>query len=347
MALHRGRIDLLEEHLRRDPGILGRTFRWEEIYPPELGCHDEVLATHGTPLKGATLLHMAVDYDEFEIAEWLLARGMRADAKAAVDEDGFGGHTALFSTVVSQPNFWMNYQGGWAHSRKPLEARFTRLLLDHGADPNVRASLRKQLHPGYGPDTLHEYRDVTPLGWGAAHNRIFVSEPAMASSARLGAGIPSDSPVGRSVLIPTRRQEQPVKALMPLVVLLGAVLVAACAREAPGPEAAVEILSPADGDSVSLPLTIRLGAAGVEVVPATGQVEPGKGHHHLILDGDVPSDTVALPSPPVAIHLGTGAVEYTIDSLAPGPHRVIAVFAAGNHVAMRDVRRDTVHFIVR
>jgi hypothetical protein len=60
MALHRGRIDLLEEHLRRDPGLLRRTFSHEEIYPPGMGCHDEVLATHGTPLAGATLLHMCV-----------------------------------------------------------------------------------------------------------------------------------------------------------------------------------------------------------------------------------------------------------------------------------------------
>ena len=109
MALHRGRIDLLEEHLRRDPGLLHRTFTHEEIYPPELGCHDEILATHGTPLAGTTLLHMCVDYDEIEIARWLLERGMDVNARAAVDSDGFGGHTALFATVVSQPNFWMNH----------------------------------------------------------------------------------------------------------------------------------------------------------------------------------------------------------------------------------------------
>jgi hypothetical protein len=175
MALHRGRIDLLEQHLRRDPGLLRRTFTHEEIYPPDLNCHDEVLATHGTPLAGATLLHMCVDYDEMEIAQWLLDCGMDVNAKAAVDKDGFGGHTALFATVVSQPNFWMNYQ------RRPQVAPFTQLLLDRGAEPNVRASLRKQLHPGYGPDTLHEYRDVTPLSWGQRfHRRVFVSEPAMA-----------------------------------------------------------------------------------------------------------------------------------------------------------------------
>jgi len=174
MAVHRGRIDLFEKHLRRDPSLLSRTFSIEEIYPPEFGCHDEVLATHGTPLSGTTLLHMCVDYDEMEIARWLLERGMNVDAKAAVDADGFGGHTALFATVVSQPNFWMN------HQNRPQVAPLTQLLLDHGADPNVRASLRKQLHPGYGPDTMHEYRDVTPLSWGERfHRKVFVSAPAM------------------------------------------------------------------------------------------------------------------------------------------------------------------------
>jgi hypothetical protein len=173
MALHRGRIDLLEAHLARDPRLLERTFSHQEIYPPDLGCHDEVLATHGTPLAGATLLHMCVDYGELDIARWLLDRGMDPDATAAVDADGFGGHTALFATVVSQPNFWMNYSKG------PQVAPFAELLLDRGADPNARASLRKQLHPGYGPDTLHEYRDVTPLAWGRRfHRPVFVSQQA-------------------------------------------------------------------------------------------------------------------------------------------------------------------------
>jgi hypothetical protein len=181
MALHRGRLDLLEDHLRRDPGLLRRTFTYEEIFPPTLGCHDDPLATQGTPLAGTTLLHMCVDYDEMEIAQWLLAREMNIDARAAVDTDGFGGHTALFATVVSQPNFWMNYGG------RPQVAPFTQLLLDHGADPNVRASLRKQLHPGYGPDTVHEYRDVTPLSWGERfHAKIFVSAPAMRLIAERG-----------------------------------------------------------------------------------------------------------------------------------------------------------------
>jgi hypothetical protein len=185
MALHRGRIDHLEQHLQRDPDLLSRTFTNEEIYPPELGCHDDVLATQGTPLAGTTLLTLCADYDELEIAQWLLDRGADPNARAAVDADGFGGHTALFATVVSQPNFWMNYK------QRPQIAPFAQLLLDHGADPNIRASLRKRLHPGYGPEydveRTYEYRDVTPLSWGERFNaKVFVSKPAMQLIAERG-----------------------------------------------------------------------------------------------------------------------------------------------------------------
>src|SRR5260370_27845784 len=77
MALHRGRLDLLEDHLRRDPGLLRRTFSHAEIFPPDLGCQKEpVSETQGTPLAGATLLHLSVDYDEMEIARCLIAKAM-------------------------------------------------------------------------------------------------------------------------------------------------------------------------------------------------------------------------------------------------------------------------------
>lgn len=174
MALHRGRLDLLEEHLRRDPDLLGRRFAWEEIFPPEMGCHDEVLATHGTPLRGTTLLHICADYGEMEIARRLLDRGADVNVRATVDEDGFGGHTALFSTVVSQANFWMKH-----YSREP-EAWFTKLFLEHGAEVNVRASLRKELHPGYEIPGMFEYRDVTPVSWGERfHFKKLVNEKAL------------------------------------------------------------------------------------------------------------------------------------------------------------------------
>jgi len=174
MALHRGRIDLLEEHLLRDPQMVKRTFSHEEIYPPELGCSaDHSYALHGTPLEGTTLLHICVDFDEIEIARWLIEHGADVNAKAEIDADGFGGHTPLFGCVVSQAYI----------CRRQQDAEFARLLLDHGADPNARASLRKQLR--FVPDeSMHEYRDVTPISWGerfhgpGSHGHTWVSRPA-------------------------------------------------------------------------------------------------------------------------------------------------------------------------
>lgn len=177
MAVHRGRMDLLEEHLRREPGLVTRTFSHREIYPPELGCDaDESLALHGTPLADGTLLHLCVDCDEMEIARWLIERGADVNAKAAVDPEGFGGHTALFGCVVSQP-----YRVGLRR-----DDAFARLLLDHGGDPNVRASLRKRLR-FVTDETMHEYREVTPLAWGQRfHDQAWVSQPAMRLIAERG-----------------------------------------------------------------------------------------------------------------------------------------------------------------
>jgi len=61
---------------------------------------------------------------------------------------------------------------------------FARLLLDHGADLTIRASLRKQLHEGYAPkyDTSkpYEYRNMTAVEWGQQfHANVFVSQPAI------------------------------------------------------------------------------------------------------------------------------------------------------------------------
>jgi hypothetical protein len=175
MAVHRGRIDLLEAHLRRDPGLLARTYSLDEIYPLELGCHPD-WRLHGTPLAGATLLHLCVDNDELDLARWLLDRGADANAKAAIDADGFGGHTPLFDCVVSQP----------CRVGLRRDDAFARLLLDRGADPNARASLRKQMQDTED-DSMYEYHDVTPLSWGERfRHREWVSAAVMRLIAERG-----------------------------------------------------------------------------------------------------------------------------------------------------------------
>jgi hypothetical protein len=184
MALHRGRIDMLEAHLARDPNLLTQTFDKADVYPLAPACYAEPYTAQGTPAHGTTLLHIAAYFDEVEIGEWLIDRGMDPDVRSAVDADGFGGYTALFNTVVSQHNFWVNYGKG-----QPDDARFTRLLLDRGASPNIRASLRHRLEQGHGGGALRDYRDVTPLSWADGFvDKIFVSRESMRLVAAKGGG---------------------------------------------------------------------------------------------------------------------------------------------------------------
>lgn len=150
MAFHRGSVADLEKHLRRDPSLLARRFTLREIYPPEVGCpDDERTGMHWTPIAGTTLLHLAIDFEEREIFEWLLAQGADIDARATVDAQGFGGHTPLFNAVLSHP-------GG--------NATFARALLERGADTQVRVSLRKFLDWCEEP-RWHEARGVTAAEW--------------------------------------------------------------------------------------------------------------------------------------------------------------------------------------
>jgi hypothetical protein len=170
MAVHRGRIDLLESHRQRDADLFRRTFSMDQIYPVELGCTPED-GIHGTPLAGATLLHMAIDYGELAIVEWLLAQGTPVDVRAATDADGFGGHTPLFGAAVS---YMHRVCGGHPEYDS---TKFVRLLLDRGADLNVRVALRKR---DYDDNILKEYRDVTPVSWAERyHDPRVVSRAAV------------------------------------------------------------------------------------------------------------------------------------------------------------------------
>lgn len=165
MAFHRGDVASLERHLRHDPSLLARRFTLREIYPPEVGrLHGEPSGMHWTPIDGTTLLHLSVDFYEREIFEWLLARGADVNARATIDDEGFGGHTPLFNTVVCGP---------WG------DEAFARALLDRGASPDVRADLRKFLdwraEPGW-----HVARNVTAAEWGREFpERGWVNEAAL------------------------------------------------------------------------------------------------------------------------------------------------------------------------
>jgi hypothetical protein len=123
---------------------------------------------------------------------------------------------------------------------------------------------------------------------------------------------------------------------------------AAAGADSPRMAQRVEILTPANGDTVASDIRVTLGTTGVTIIQANNLVEEGRGHHHLFLDADVtPPDVAIPPATAQIIHLGTGATEYTFAGVAPGPHRIIAVVAYGNHVPMAGTMTDTVNVVVR
>jgi len=120
--------------------------------------------------------------------------------------------------------------------------------------------------------------------------------------------------------------------------------VAAPAQTAP---ARVKIVSPANGATVSGPVKVILQATGVEIVPATVE-RPGTGHHHLFVDHDLTPVDDTIPRGVTGIlHLGRGQTEFVLDSLKPGPHRVIAVVADWKHIPLKPLVVDTVRFTVK
>jgi hypothetical protein len=130
-----------------------------------------------------------------------------------------------------------------------------------------------------------------------------------------------------------------VRRLLVRMVALGTVL-STCAPEAERPE--VRIIEPADGDTVVGDVEMKLSASGIEITPASDH-RPGTAHHHLFVDREVTPAGEKMPSGTAGlIHLGKGDSAFTIQDLAPGEHRVIAVLGDSAHVPLDPFTADTI-----
>lgn len=126
MAVHQESREKLRAALDADPGVLHRPLQ------VEYGLH---------PLQNATLLHLAAEYNQRELAEELLDRGLDVNAPAGeipgtVDTEPvwptrlvpLGGQTALF------------HARGYSKEMLPF-------LLSHGADPSRTARFLRDGKP--------------------------------------------------------------------------------------------------------------------------------------------------------------------------------------------------------
>ena len=87
---------------------------------------------------------------------------------------------------------------------------------------------------------------------------------------------------------------------------------------------------PLDGLRVPERFTVRIGLKEMGVAPA-GIDKPGTGHHHLLIDTDLPPLDQPIPSDFNHIHFGGGQTEAEI-ALTPGRHTLQLLFADHNHV---------------
>jgi hypothetical protein len=96
-------------------------------------------------------------------------------------------------------------------------------------------------------------------------------------------------------------------------------------------DARVYIITPRNGSTVKNPITVRFGLKGVGVAPA-GVNSPNTGHHHLLIDTDLPANLdLPLPKTDNIKHFGKGETETTIE-LPPGQHTLQLVLGDMNHI---------------
>ena len=102
------------------------------------------------------------------------------------------------------------------------------------------------------------------------------------------------------------------------------------------------ITTPTTLSNVSSPLQVCMATKGYTVEPAKNGVNPGKGHHHLLIDVPIPSDlSKRIGKDENHVHMGDGSKCKTLN-LPKGQHTITALFAQGNHVPYNPVVTDAV-----
>jgi hypothetical protein len=120
------------------------------------------------------------------------------------------------------------------------------------------------------------------------------------------------------------------------ILLLSAALLvldwAVAQERTPSPKGAeAEIISPADGATLTSPVRVRFGLKGMGIAPA-GIAFENSGHHHLLIDTEAPKDlSQPVPTDANHVHFGKGQTETEVQ-LAPGKHTLQLLLGDHLHV---------------
>jgi len=126
-----------------------------------------------------------------------------------------------------------------------------------------------------------------------------------------------------------------MKRVCSVFAALGSILLLAGeanAQRQPAPEdARVYIIWPADGQVISGgKFWLRMGLASAGIAPA-GVESPKTGHHHVLIDTELPPFDREIPNDKNHLHFGRGQTEARIE-LPPGRHTLQLLFGDANHV---------------
>ena len=99
----------------------------------------------------------------------------------------------------------------------------------------------------------------------------------------------------------------------------------------PAPEgAAVYFVDVKNGDTLQTKTILHFGLKGMGVAPA-GIAKPNSGHHHLLIDTDLPPLDKPVPNDPQHLHFGGGQTEAEV-ILPPGQHTLQLLLADKDHI---------------
>jgi hypothetical protein len=101
-------------------------------------------------------------------------------------------------------------------------------------------------------------------------------------------------------------------------------------KTASAPGANVFFITPEDGATVSNPVKIEFGIEGMTVV-AAGVNDQHSGHHHLLVDTELPPLDLPVPADPMHIHFGDGSTSTEL-TLNPGEHTLLLLLGDHLHI---------------
>lgn len=96
------------------------------------------------------------------------------------------------------------------------------------------------------------------------------------------------------------------------------------------PGAAAYFVDLKDGATIGPQTTIHFGLRGMGIAPA-GSDKANSGHHHLLIDTDLPPLDQPIPSDENHLHFGGGQTEVDL-TLTPGPHTLQLLLGDKNHI---------------